>query len=57
MKKVARKLVIRSETVRLLHDSEFIRARGGDAAAEAAETHRTQSGINCPAQVAVLLPR
>ena len=52
MKKVARKLVIRSETVRLLHDIDLVRARGGGDAAEVAETHRTQSGINCPAQVA-----
>jgi hypothetical protein len=51
MKKLPRKLVIRSETIRTLNNIDLMRARGGGDLAEAGGTNRTQSGINCPAQV------
>jgi hypothetical protein len=57
MKKVARKLMVRSETVRTLDNIDLTRARGGGDPADAAGTDRTQSGINCPAQAAVPAPR
>jgi hypothetical protein len=57
MKKVTRKLVVRSETVRTLDNIDLMCARGGGDPANAAGTDRTQSGINCPAQAAVPVPR
>lgn len=53
MKKITRKLVVRSETVRTLDNIDLIRARGGSDPANAAGTDRTQSGMDCPAQAAV----
>jgi len=51
MKKIPRKLVVRSETIKTLDNIDLMRARGGGDLADAAGTDRTQSGINCPAQV------
>jgi hypothetical protein len=50
MKKTPRKLVIRSETIRTLNNIDLVRARGGG-------DDRTQSGINCPAQDALPMPK
>jgi hypothetical protein len=55
MKKITRKLVVRRETVRTLDNIDLMRARGGDD--PAAKTNGTESGINCPAQAAALLPK
>jgi hypothetical protein len=49
MKKVTRKLVVRSETVRTLDNIDLTRARGGVDPANASGNDPTQSGINCPA--------
>lgn len=57
MKKIMRKLVVRSETVRTLDNIDLKHARGGDAPANAAGTNRTESGINCVAQDAVPVPK
>ena len=57
MKKIPRKLVIRRETIRALNNIELMRARGGGDLTEVAGTHRTESGINCPAQDAVPMPK
>jgi hypothetical protein len=57
MKKVTRKLMVRSETVRTLDNVDLMRARGGDDPANAVGTDRTQSGINCVAQAAVVVPK
>lgn len=54
MKKTTRKLVVRSETLRVLRaldKGDLVRVRGGGDAL-AAESTNTQSGINCPAQAA-----
>jgi hypothetical protein len=56
MKKISRKLVVRSETVRTLDNIDLMHARGGDDPANAAGTNRTESGINCIAQ-AVPVPK
>jgi hypothetical protein len=53
MKKIPRRLVVRSETVRALDDIDLMRARGGSDPAYA-EGDRTQSGINYPASTAVV---
>ena len=53
MKKITRKLVVRSETVRTLDNVDLRRARGGDELANAGKTNGTESGINCIAQAAV----
>lgn len=59
MRKATRKLAVRAETLRVLQALDKIdlaRAMGrGDAAA--AETTNTQSGINCPAQATVVVPK
>ena len=55
MKKTTRKLLVRSETLRVLRALENVdlaRAQGGGDAL-AAESTNTQSGINCPVQAAV----
>jgi hypothetical protein len=57
MKKITRKLVIRSETVRTLDNIDLKRARGGDDPANAAGTNRTETGINCVAQNAAPVPK
>lgn len=57
MKKITRKLMVRSETVRTLDNIDLMRARGGGDPAGAAGTDRTQSGINCVAQDAVPVPK
>ena len=57
MKKIPRKLVIRIETVRMLDNIALVRARGGGDSVEAAGTNRTQSGIVCPAQANMPMPR
>ena len=58
MKKVTRKLMVRSETVRTLDNIDLMRARGGgDLAANASGNDPTQSGINCVAQAAVPVPK
>jgi hypothetical protein len=57
MKKITRKLMVHSETVRTLDNIDLMRARGGDDPANAAGTDRTQSGINCAAQAAVPVPK
>ena len=54
MKKVTRKLVVRSETIRMLDNIDLTRARGGGDLANAAGNDPTQSGINCVAQAAVV---
>lgn len=59
MKKTTRKLVVRAETLRVLRALDKIdlaRAMGGGDAA-AADTTNTQSGINCPAQAAAVVPK
>jgi hypothetical protein len=53
MKKITRKLIVRSETVRTLDNIDLMRAKGGGDSADVAGTDRTQSGITCPAQAAV----
>jgi hypothetical protein len=57
MKKITRKLVVRSETVRTLANIDLTRARGGDAPAPGAKTNGTESGINCVAQNAAPVPK
>lgn len=57
MKKITRKLVVRSETVRMLDNINLKRARGGDDPALGAKTNGTESGINCIAQDAVPVPK
>jgi hypothetical protein len=57
MKKITRKLVVCSETVRTLDNVDLVRARGGGDPANAAGTDRTDSGINCVAQAAVVVPK
>ena len=57
MKKVTRKLMVRSETVRTLDNIDLMRARGGDDLAGGPKTGGTDSGINCPAQAAVVVPK
>jgi len=57
MKKVPRKLVVRSETIKTLVNIDLMCARGGGDPADAAGADRTQSGINCPAQSAVPVPK
>jgi hypothetical protein len=57
MKKINRKLAVRSETVRTLDNIDLMRARGGDDPANATGTNRTESGINCIAQGAVPVPK
>lgn len=57
MKKNTRKLVVRRETVRTLDNIDLMRARGGDDPANAGGTNGTQSGITCPAQAAVPVPK
>lgn len=55
MKKTTRKLLVRSETLRVLRaldNVDLARAQGGGDAL-AAESTNTQSGINCPVQAAV----
>jgi hypothetical protein len=52
MKKIARKLMVCSETVRTLDNIDLRRAMGGSDPANAGGTNRTESGINCPAPVA-----
>jgi hypothetical protein len=49
VKKINRKLIVCSETVRTLDNIDLRRAMGGSDPANAAGTDRTQSGINCPA--------
>lgn len=59
MKKITRKLMVRGETLRVLRALDKIdlaRAIGGEDDA-AAETTHTQSGFNCPAQAAVIVPK
>lgn len=56
MKKTTRKLVVRSEMLRVLRaldNVDLARAQGGGGDALAAESTNTQSGINCPVQAAV----
>lgn len=55
MKKVNRKLGLHSEIIRTLDNTDLKRARGGDDAAR--PTDGTQSGINCVAQAAVVVPK
>jgi len=50
MKKIRRKLIIRSETIRTLNNIDLMRARGGG-------DDGTQSGINCVAQAAPPMPK
>jgi hypothetical protein len=60
MKKINRKLIVHSEIVRVLRTLDNIdlaRARGGVDSPDAAGTDRTQSGINCPAQANILVPK
>jgi len=57
MKKITRKLVVRSETVRTLDSIDLMRARGGGDPADAAGTNRTESGMDCIAQAAVPVPK
>lgn len=57
MKKITRKLVVRSETVRTLDNIDLTHAKGGGNPADAAGTNRTQSGMDCPAQAAVVVPK
>lgn len=57
MKKITRKLEVRSETVRTLDNIDLMRARGGSDPANAATKDRTQSGMDCPAQAAVVVPK
>jgi len=57
MKKIPRKLVVRSETVRTLDNIDLMRARGGGDPAIAAGTNRTESGMDCIAQAAVPVPK
>jgi hypothetical protein len=57
MKKIPRKLVFRSETLRTLDNIDLVRARGGGDSADADLMDRTQSGINCVAQPAVPTPK
>lgn len=58
MKKNTRRLVLRRETVRTLDRIELAHALGGgDSPDAAAGTDRTQTGINCPAQNAVVVPK
>ena len=56
MKKSLRKLVLRTETIKVLafvHDVGLRHVHGGEAAADNFDSH-TQSGINCPVQALVL---
>ena len=55
MKKTTRKLVLRNETVRTLDNTDLMRPRGGGDPADPAA--RTESGITCPAQAAVPVPK
>jgi hypothetical protein len=55
MKKITRKLVVRSETVRTLDNIDLVRAKGGSAPAVGGD--RTQSGMDCIAQAAVAVPK
>lgn len=55
MRKNTRKLVLHSETVRTLDRIELARAKGGSESPNVAGT--TQSGINCPAQAALPVPK
>ncbi len=57
MKKITRKLVVHSETIRALDSIDLTRARGGGDSPDAGGTDRTQSGINCPVQAAAILPK
>jgi hypothetical protein len=57
MKKITRKLVVRSETVRTLDNTDLLRARGGGDPAPAAGTNRTESGMDCVVQAAVVVPK
>ena len=57
MKKIPRKLVFRSETLRTLDNIDLVRARGGGDSAEVDVMDPTQSGINCRAQAIVPVPR
>jgi hypothetical protein len=50
MKKIPRKLVIRSETIRALNNLDLMRVRGGD-------DRRTESGINCAAPDVLPMPK
>lgn len=52
MKKNTRKLVLHRETVRTLDKIDLARAMGGGNGNDP-----TQSGINCPAQDAVVVPK
>jgi hypothetical protein len=56
MKKVTRKLMVCSETVRMLNHIDLMPVRGGDAPANAAKTNTTESGMDCPAQAVVVVP-
>ena len=59
MKKTTHKLALRSETLRVLRaldKSDLARVIGG-ADGDAADSTNTQSGINCPAQAAVVIPK
>jgi hypothetical protein len=63
MKKIRRKLIIRSETIRTLNNIDLMRARGGgDDGTQSgincvAQDGRTESGINCAAQDALPMPK
>jgi hypothetical protein len=59
MKKKNRKLVLRSETIRTLEGKELAHALGGGDSPNAAAggTDRTETGINCVAQAAVVVPK
>lgn len=55
MRKHPRKLALNSETVRTLDRNELARAVGGSDSPNAFGT--TQSGINCPVQAVVVMPK
>jgi hypothetical protein len=60
MKKTTGKLVVRSETLRVLRaldNVELARARGGGDTIAAADSTNTQSGFNCPAHAAVIVTK
>lgn len=58
MKKKNRKLGLHSETIRTLEGEELAHALGGgDSPAAAGGTDRTETGINCVAQAAVVVPK